>query len=136
MLTNSSKVLRRRERNCLHFFQSVNQLVSHSFSQSCIHSFIKPVSQSEYRAHHKCCDTLRHSIHMYNLLCNLFHFTVFSRPNKVRLGASMAQMVQRLRYGLKCPGFGSNRRRDTFPFSKTSSPAVVPSQPIFTGHRE
>jgi hypothetical protein len=95
--------------------QSVRQSVSQSVSQN-----IGPISSAT--THY---DT--DSVHMYNLLCNLFYFTALSRLNKVRLWASIVQSVQRLRYGLNCQRFGSNRRRDTFPFPKTSSPDVEPS---------
>ena len=121
MLTNSSKVLRRRKQNCLNFFQSVSQSVIQSVSQPASQPVRIQGPVSSTATHY---DTVIIKSTMQSIT-----FIALSRLKNVRFGASMVQSVQRLRYGLNCPGFESKRRRDTFLFSKTSSPAGGSSQP-------
>lgn len=100
LLTVRKSFVEGSETALIYFNQSINQSLSQNPG---------PITSAET---HYNTDSIH--AHMSDLLCNLFHFTALSRLNKLRLGASMAQSVQRLRYGLNCLGFESNRRRDTF----------------------
>ena len=106
-----------------------------NISENLLISFFQSVSQS-VRMQCPLTSAATHSTtqSLYSLLRNLFYFIALSRLKKLKIGASVAQSVQRLRYRLNCRRFESNQQQDTSLFSK--SPARLPVSLIFTGHRE